>query len=448
MDKPQSYEPEEAAVAADDDAAIERPPGIGTDERRMHVRAYNFWASLLRDRAYPSIDDLDPGGLGDFDPNSVLLDFSRGVDNPVIAWLGPELREECDVADTIITVSEVPPRSLLSRLTDHYMQIIANQAPIGFEAEFKNARGANTMYRGILMPFSSDDDTIDFIYGVISWKEVAGGDVESQLQAEFARSIEGQKQQALPPSPIWEDGPHEFTDGEFKAEPEQEIEVEAENASGERDPAPADPIPAIEETLATPENLSDYLVVARESAEQAKSADQRSRAALYDALGRAYDFALSAEEAPGDYEDILEEAGITQQDRAPMTPVVKLVFGTDYDKTRLTEFATALGHAKRENIARGTFSDYLSQQKGGLKAVVSAERELRRPEGKADTLEQHYAALRELEAVDFAEFEGSDTGEEFALLIARRLPDGRLAILGEVPHDKTLADRAVRKFTR
>ena len=55
------------------------------------------------------------------------------------------------------TISEVPSRSLLSRLTDHYMQIIANRAPIGFEAEFVNQRSENICYRGILMPFSRND---------------------------------------------------------------------------------------------------------------------------------------------------------------------------------------------------------------------------------------------------------------------------------------------------
>jgi hypothetical protein len=43
----------------------------------------------------------------------------------------------------------VPSRSLLSRLTDHYLQIIANRAPIGSKAEFVSQRGVNTMYRGI-----------------------------------------------------------------------------------------------------------------------------------------------------------------------------------------------------------------------------------------------------------------------------------------------------------
>ena len=39
---------------------------IGTDERRMHVRAYNYWVSLLDGRDYPSIEDLDPSNITDF----------------------------------------------------------------------------------------------------------------------------------------------------------------------------------------------------------------------------------------------------------------------------------------------------------------------------------------------------------------------------------------------
>src|SRR3954466_3458615 len=81
--------------------------------------------------------------------------------------------DECGRDDGMRTIGDVPSRSLLSRLTDHYLQIIANRAPIGFEAEFVNQREKNICYRGILMPFSSDGDTIDFIYGVINWKNVA-----------------------------------------------------------------------------------------------------------------------------------------------------------------------------------------------------------------------------------------------------------------------------------
>ena len=49
---------------------IERPPSIGLDERRMHVRAYNYWASLLGARLYPSLDDFDPAALDDLSQGS------------------------------------------------------------------------------------------------------------------------------------------------------------------------------------------------------------------------------------------------------------------------------------------------------------------------------------------------------------------------------------------
>src|SRR5689334_15214492 len=158
--------------------AVEAPPpqdvaaAIGTDERRMHVRAYNHWVALLDGRDFPSIEDLDPAEVGDFAAHSVLLDFTCGRDNPAIPYVGAAIRDECAMDDDVRTIAEVPSRSLLSRLTDHYMQIIANRSPVGFEAEFDNPAGETICYRGILMPFSSDGDGIDFIYGVINWKHV------------------------------------------------------------------------------------------------------------------------------------------------------------------------------------------------------------------------------------------------------------------------------------
>ena len=82
---------------ADDDGAVEAPPAIGQDERRMHVRAYNFWAGLLSDRQFPSVEDLAPESDDDFGPNSVLLDFTNGIENPTIQFLGRELREEGEI---------------------------------------------------------------------------------------------------------------------------------------------------------------------------------------------------------------------------------------------------------------------------------------------------------------------------------------------------------------
>lgn len=182
-----------------EEQGVDRPPRVVGDERRLQVRAYNRWVALLRGRAYPSIEDIRADGEG-FGDRGVVLDFSAGPANPTVVHLGAALREECGVAD-VRSVADVPSRSLLSRLTDHYLQIIANRAPIGFEAEFVSQRGHNTLYRGILMPCSSDDVTIDHIYGVISWKELADSEIAAELVLEVDRALRDAGISDLPPPP-------------------------------------------------------------------------------------------------------------------------------------------------------------------------------------------------------------------------------------------------------
>jgi hypothetical protein len=550
-------------ASGDDDAGREAPPAaIGQDERRMQVRAYNHWASLLEDRNFPSIDDLEPDQLPDFGPYSVLLDFTAGIENPGVTYLGDKLAGECDIAvDGLRTLADVPPRSLLSRITDHYMQILANQAPIGFEAEFVNQRGATILYRGILLPFSTDDETIDFIYGVINWKELADQRTSDELLLQVDQALE-QKAEPAPmriddtPLTDWADGPgaaaandigesrepsadapdgfaeglpafsgraEDYLDDEtLDEEAEGEDEDEDDNGlprprfgslmsigsgrvvahsdgndfdlSGYMEESEADEpgfaaaAPGPTEEFATAHDdfeyaddavmaldgfemdgegndgdggialaevdpsamgLGDWLAAARDMAAQARASEDRSRGALYEAIGRAYDFSLAAAESPTDFDELLVDSGLTTQDRAPMTPVVKLVFGADYDKTRLTEYAAALSHAHRLELPRGSLGDFLREAEGGLKGVVKAERRLRREEsGKGDpatdSRELLAEKLREMPAVELAEI--ASYGSEFALVMIRRGDTGEVAILGEVPEDAGLIEKAAKKL--
>jgi len=596
------YEP------GDDDSTPQAPPpAIGQDERRMQVRAYNHWASLLEDRNFPAIEDLEPDNLPDFGPYSVLLDFSTGIENPGISYLGDKLAQECGIGgEELTTLADVPARSLLTRITDHYMQILANQAPIGFEAEFVNQRGATIAYRGILLPFSSDDDTIDFIYGVINWKELAEAHESDELLLEIDQALEpkvkltaldaeapltdwadgpGTELSAKPANDIADfgadfsavqdadnesgeedyrveefvspgfgddedvedgnlpvpsfgvddedddepvrgptfgsllrmpiqpakaplelsdemlepldehgfDGPGGFTDageeeeeGAFAApmpvayEPEL---VEPEAISPEPDfdePAPhaSEPMveatapgelePAVEEAtfeepivvgaheIDLPEldssemELGDWLAAAREMALAARGNEERTREALYEAIGRAYDFSLAAAEAPAEFDEIVADSGLTAQERAPMTPVVKLVFGADYDKTRLTEYAAALTHAHRLELPRGTLGDFLRQAEGGLKGVVKAERRLRKEEAGKEVEPvdaPRHALASKLRAIAPQPFEAiGPEGSEFALVMIRRTEAGEVVMLGEVPEDVALVERAARRL--
>ena len=517
-------------IEADDDdyGAIEAPPAIDSDERRMHVRAYNYWVSLLGTRALPSIEDLNPEDTEDFSSNSVLLDFSMGLENPAVLYLGSALRAECGITGTIERIADVPPRSLLSRLTDHYLQIIANAAPVGFEAEFTNQRGAEIMYRGILMPFSSDDETIDFIYGVINWKEVASSDMLEQLDREVTEALSAGPA-AYAAGPIWADGPSATSDFEDEDEDEapgltddifggdfgfDEVDSPArvdgtKNGHGslaEQAPAPADPVEAtavhfdddyddegtagvldlsgfmaadqedliadvmanaepsagdaeadtriLSSLLSSPdvsendeEPLARALEAARQSAREVGESEARSRASLYRAIGDAYDFALTTAAAPEAYADMLHDAGITVQERSPMTAVIKLVFGVAYEKTRVAEYALALDYAMAHTLPRGSLADTLSAHAGGLKGLVQDVRSAR----KAQQDEQAARPMRRLDRavrklghampLDAAALPFGDL--DLAVVIARREADGSISFVGGIGLDDKAAQKVM-----
>lgn len=417
-----------ADMTVDDNQALD----IGTDERRMQVRAYNHWVSLLNGRAYPAIEDLDPESIIDFGPHSVLLDFTAGIEDPAIRFLGASLREECHLDADVTHIGQVPGRSLLSRLTDHYLQIIANCAPIGFEAEFTNSRGHNTMYRGILMPFSSDNDTIDFIYGVINWKELVSVDEQAALEAEVAKAVRAAPPPP-PPSAIWADGPSAGFGGDT-------------NAPAATETPEDDGLPVLDLTgIATV--LADQLMLAQQSAAAFRAADTRSRAALYRALGRAYDFAHATAADPTGFADLLNRSGLVAQARAPMTPIVKLVFGLDYDKTRVTEFATVLSHAAETGVPEGGLIDYLDSVEGGIKGVVKAARSLRRPVTKPDTAGQARRKLAEHPVLARIAMPTRAVAGDYVLLLARADGQGSLDIVASIDNAAALTDRAIRLAT-
>jgi hypothetical protein len=319
------------------------------------------------------------------------------------------------------------------------------------------------------MPFSSDGDTIDFIYGVINWKHGVAADAQAPAApeaasvaempvVEFAQPEHDEEEIAaeLQPDPIAEEEePLElteiveastladvFTPALEIVETEEEQPEAPVHFSWEDGPLQdEDDVPAVE--LDENAGLADRLWAARETAESVKAGEGRTRSALYKALSLAYDFAVAAQQNPEEYAELLEESGVKAQARAPMTPIVKLVFGIDYDKARLTEFAAALSFAQRQAIALGAFQDFIEKQPGGLKALVAAERQARRPEAKPDTKgEVARTRLRSAPAISLADVSAA---EEFAVVVTRRGIDGSHEAVAIVD-DEALVERVIRRI--
>ena len=144
------------------------------------------------------------------------------------------------------------------------------------------------------------------------------------------------------------------------------------------------------------------------------------------------------------------------QARAPFTPIVKLVFGVTYDKTRLSEYATALAYAKRNNQIEITVRNFIETQAGGIKGCVAAERAARRAElgTGPDQLELARRKLRELpplaelilpETNDLVEL-----SDEFVLVLGRRVDDdsGKVQLLRLLDEPTALVDAVVKRAAK
>lgn len=397
---------------------------ISAADRRMHATAYSYWLTVRGTRAVPLIQDFDPLELRDLRARSVLLELADGGLDAELRFLGQELSNTCLPDGQVERLSEVPQTAMLSCISEKLPQFSTIKDPVVFKTQFA-ADGGATVCCVTLLPFSSTGLDIDYVYGLITLMDAAA--LESiSLELTPAMRLDPDSSSEPRPGFSWDSaGPIEGSGRFLEAVPV----------------CATDDNPVTEETVEV-ENLHEQLQQARAKADAAEQVSARSRAALYEALGEAYDFALGAEADPETYLKIVKDADLTIQARAPMTPIVKLVFGLNYDKARVTEFSAVLAWAYRENLPAGTLSERLAIE-GGVKAIVGAERQARRPDAARKGLETGRAALRN--AVPIASVELEISGEdEFVLLVARREPAGVFSVLGAVT-DEQLFDRAVKK---
>lgn len=131
------------------------------------MQAYRVWSALCNDGALPCATEILAHPDCGFAGSTILVEIDDECTGRLTA-VGPNLPNP--VPDLPIPVADVPGRSLISRLTDHILEPIANRVPVGFEAEFVDETGSNISYRAIALPCAKDGTRIDTVLGVLSFK--------------------------------------------------------------------------------------------------------------------------------------------------------------------------------------------------------------------------------------------------------------------------------------
>jgi hypothetical protein len=142
----------------------EEPIGASEHERRLHTRAYDLWASLLKGGRIPAQGDLDPAAMAGFAGQGVLIGLDGGGE---LSYIGEALRDEAGLACDSAGLGEIPAGSMLALLIARVPAMRAAAAPYGFET----VQDAN-LCRGMLLPFADEDGAVAAALGVIGWKQM------------------------------------------------------------------------------------------------------------------------------------------------------------------------------------------------------------------------------------------------------------------------------------
>lgn len=390
-------------------------------ERRMTRRLFDYWQALRGDRKWPALESFNPEAVPGFGANAFMLEFGDNPENPTFRFIGAALAKDCGQDLTKKAVSSVPSGTLLSRLTDNYGQVLVKQGPVQFEDGFVNAKGVKMLYRGIMLPFSryKEADKIDYIVGAINCMTKSS---ETTLPSATSPSSA-----TTPSSPSSQSA-----------------------AAQALEPTRAD-VPTVTETETVSPALTESLRECQALARAVEESDSRSRDSLYRALEGIYAFYLKSEAEPQALDKLLKRAGLRRQARAPFSPVVKLVFGKEFDKSRLSEYASALSYARRSNQSAETVRQFIESQSGGLKGCVKAERAARRVDAgkRQDLADRARQVLRELAPLGEVADSGGDEGE-FVLLLGRRSSErlGKVQVLNILAEKPSTVDAMLKRVAK
>ncbi len=148
------------------------PVSTGNRERRLHLQAHNYWATLPRAGSVPLWHDFDPMMIDDRCTQSFVIDMANGED-PHLRLIGQALQAEGGVDIDVIGLADAPPGSLLMRISSYLPELLSRAVPLSVEAPYETAEGHPGIYRALLMPFTTNGSGIDVVFGVVSWRETA-----------------------------------------------------------------------------------------------------------------------------------------------------------------------------------------------------------------------------------------------------------------------------------
>ena len=128
------------------------------------------WRDAQGEGGFPSLDAILKRDLGNMLPSIFVLEVPADAGEPAFARVGELFAGEVSGDLTGRPVSAVPEGTLLQQAVGIYDEVLARKVPMTRGGEFEHVQGGTVLYRGIILPLSEGQGTIDFLLGAINSK--------------------------------------------------------------------------------------------------------------------------------------------------------------------------------------------------------------------------------------------------------------------------------------
>lgn len=139
------------------------------DERRLTGRMLAKWTALADGQPMPRLTDITPEAFGPDWRHCILIQLNGVPSRSRLAHVGEAVGAGHRKSDMVEIVSDYSERSLLRLATAKIPAMLAKNGPITF-----GGTGAINhkpiLYRAILLPISSGDDSVTHTLGAISYR--------------------------------------------------------------------------------------------------------------------------------------------------------------------------------------------------------------------------------------------------------------------------------------
>jgi hypothetical protein len=125
-------------------------------EKRLVLRLLQVWRKACDDDVYPSSARMEAERIDDIWDHCFVLDLTGPDDRPIFRQAGPCYAAHAGIPLNDLPIADAPEASLVANSLCCLDEVLRKRVPVSRGGTFRDASGAEILFRTILLPLSDD----------------------------------------------------------------------------------------------------------------------------------------------------------------------------------------------------------------------------------------------------------------------------------------------------